>query len=398
MLRSTSPHRRNWGRCVHRYHDNRRHCWLGIIHETFNQWSRGTNGHVSDWISLGLRCVYPYLYRELTIRARMRTSHTHTIHLSHNAHNTTTHNIPPTHITQHNHTTHNHTHHTSHITQPHITQHTTTHHTTHNHTHHTTTHNTQPHMSHNTITHHNHHRRLTWSMLMPVRKRRSGPWSNSLARDLTLHSTPWDSSCVLASFLWITPPLSLSPFSSLLSFSRYAKVAPQSAGGIPLGLLKNAPPPSYTCFRCGQRGHWIKLCPTNGVRSNLASFPGIALVPGSFQAFQCHVFMLVTKLWNQPFKSVYWLVSLIGCFDLVSLGSLIGQFDLSVMQIYVILVAAALFGSFVHRILCTTIIVTSVPLEHRPVKLCPYPPACQEPCWIAMVTWWYALLTSKYPQ
>ena len=143
MLRSTSPHRRNWGRCVHRYHDNRRHCWLGIIHETFNQWSRGTNGHVSDWISLGLRCVYPYLYRELTIRARMRTSHTHTIHLSHNAHNTTTHNIPPTHITQHT-TTHI-THHTSHNHTSH-----NTHHTTHNHTHHTTTHN---HTCHTTQSH-----------------------------------------------------------------------------------------------------------------------------------------------------------------------------------------------------------------------------------------------------
>ena len=213
-----------------------------------------------------MRCVYPYVENWAYVHACAH--HTYTMHLSHN----TSPNIPPVHHTTH--TSHNQippVHHTTtHITQPH-TSHNHTHHT-----HHTTTHITQPHThttSHNhthhmTITHtSNHHRRLTWSMLMPVRKRRSGPWSNSQARDLTLHSTPWDSSCVLSSFLWLPCP-PLSPFSSLPSFFRYAKVAPQSAGGIPLGLLKNAPPPSYTCFRCGQRGHWIKLCPTNGVRSN----------------------------------------------------------------------------------------------------------------------------------
>ncbi|MCQ4179416.1 hypothetical protein FK518_28085, partial [Klebsiella pneumoniae] len=27
-----------------------------------------------------------------------------------------------------------------------------------------------------------------------------------------------------------------------------------------------APPPSYTCFRCGKPGHYIKNCPAHGVR------------------------------------------------------------------------------------------------------------------------------------
>ena len=26
------------------------------------------------------------------------------------------------------------------------------------------------------------------------------------------------------------------------------------------------PPPNYVCFRCGQRGHWLRFCPTQGVR------------------------------------------------------------------------------------------------------------------------------------
>ena len=105
------------------------------------------------------------------------------------------------------------------------------------------------------------------------------------------------------------------------------------------------------------------------------------------------------------FDALVWLVGLTGHFNwsvwLVGLTSRFDWsvwcwFDWSVMQIYVILIT--FIGSFVHRILCTTTIVTNVRLEHHPVKLSPYPPACQEPCWIAMVTWWYALLTSKYSQ
>lgn len=38
-----------------------------------------------------------------------------------------------------------------------------------------------------------------------------------------------------------------------------------SVPGIMPGLKKNPPPPNYICYRCGNRGHWIQLCPTNGV-------------------------------------------------------------------------------------------------------------------------------------
>lgn len=44
--------------------------------------------------------------------------------------------------------------------------------------------------------------------------------------------------------------------------ANYAKFKPRS--GFALGLVKQPPPPNYVCHRCGQKGHWIKFCPTNG--------------------------------------------------------------------------------------------------------------------------------------
>ena len=50
----------------------------------------------------------------------------------------------------------------------------------------------------------------------------------------------------------------------------YAKHKPRGGGGGGLGAsmlpgLMRPPPPNYICHRCGQKGHWIKYCPTNGV-------------------------------------------------------------------------------------------------------------------------------------
>ncbi|ORY04079.1 DWNN-domain-containing protein [Basidiobolus meristosporus CBS 931.73] len=38
------------------------------------------------------------------------------------------------------------------------------------------------------------------------------------------------------------------------------KKRPQNSNSMPV----RAPPPSYVCFRCGQKGHYINNCPTNG--------------------------------------------------------------------------------------------------------------------------------------
>ncbi len=31
------------------------------------------------------------------------------------------------------------------------------------------------------------------------------------------------------------------------------------------GMMTRPPPPTYRCYRCGQQGHFINQCPTNGV-------------------------------------------------------------------------------------------------------------------------------------
>ncbi|MCJ1485427.1 hypothetical protein MMC06_005601 [Schaereria dolodes] len=46
-----------------------------------------------------------------------------------------------------------------------------------------------------------------------------------------------------------------------------ASVTPVHRGGSmkgkPINVPDRAPPPGYICYRCGEKGHWIQVCPTN---------------------------------------------------------------------------------------------------------------------------------------
>ena len=46
---------------------------------------------------------------------------------------------------------------------------------------------------------------------------------------------------------------------------RYVKFPPRRGGAVGMGVVTKPPPPSYRCYRCGQPGHYINVCPTNGV-------------------------------------------------------------------------------------------------------------------------------------
>ena len=47
------------------------------------------------------------------------------------------------------------------------------------------------------------------------------------------------------------------------TFRRYP-TKPASNKQVVTGQVR-IPPPTYVCFRCGQRGHWLRFCPTQGV-------------------------------------------------------------------------------------------------------------------------------------
>lgn len=49
--------------------------------------------------------------------------------------------------------------------------------------------------------------------------------------------------------------------------SQYVKYSgPRRGGGAPMTAMPvRPPPPTYRCYRCGQQGHYINQCPTNGV-------------------------------------------------------------------------------------------------------------------------------------
>ena len=44
------------------------------------------------------------------------------------------------------------------------------------------------------------------------------------------------------------------------------------------GVERNAPPPGYTCHRCGQTGHWKQDCPMGGGPSDPGAVPGAGYV------------------------------------------------------------------------------------------------------------------------